>query len=280
MECLSRVISYTVFIAFLYFLTVITHPPTTTNPCLLYPKNFIFWPLPNLFSSSVGGQIRPAAPGGQGDVETSLWQVPAQNILIYLLHLHTHTYLHFLNESFWTGGSASLWNSSRAERGRWWMIPRNKRDTCSNLMNDPKEWVTVVQILWNQAGELGSRVEDWVEEGVRYNSLLQIQTSWHWIVRESDWNIQTNTLALICSNIQSHKHPAGRGGGAGAAPPPREEELSAILWETACVQCQPVSTEYMHSLKIPIACQIYNTTFFIQMAKTEHSITRDIWAAS
>ena len=125
-------------------------------------------------------------------------------------YIYTHTYLHFLNESFWTGGSASLWNSSRAERGRWWMIPRNELDNCSNLMNDPKEWVTVVQILWNQAGELGSRVEDWVEEGVRYNSLLQIQTSWHWIVRESDWNIQTNTLALICSNIQSHKQPAGR----------------------------------------------------------------------
>ena len=168
MECLSRVISYTVFIAFLYFLTVITHPPSTTNPCLLYPKNFIFWPLPNLFSSSVGGQIRPAAPGGQGDVEAPLGQVLDPKTFeyfnkIYMTHIHL---CHFLYESFMRGEN---WNPF--EQGEaflcgtlpWpgWKGDENKEEFSNDWNHESNEI--------GQAGELGSRVEDWVDAVGRCN---------------------------------------------------------------------------------------------------------------
>ena len=52
-------IGYTVFVAFLYFLAVITDPPKKT-----------FDPL-----SPVDGQICPPAPGGEGGVEAPFWQV-------------------------------------------------------------------------------------------------------------------------------------------------------------------------------------------------------------
>ena len=51
-QCLSRLISYTAFVAFLYILTVITNPPTTTNPCLIPSNLSISDPCPTTFYSS------------------------------------------------------------------------------------------------------------------------------------------------------------------------------------------------------------------------------------
>ena len=140
-------------------------------------------------------------------------------------YIYTHTYLHFLNESFWTGGSASLWNSSRAERGRWWMIPRTEFKSYETRLGE-----VALRTGWR-------RVSGTI-------SLLQIQTSWHWIVRESDWNIQTNTLALICSNIQSHKHPAGR----------RWRSRSSTATKGGRTECDLVRNGFC-----PVsACQLFN----------------------
>ena len=165
MQCLSRVISYTVFIAFLYFLTVITHPPTTTilalNPPIFY---FLTFAQPIFFFS--GWANSPCSswwPRRRGSTSrTGAWP---KNIWIFQQNLHdAHTSLPFplwiLYErrklkSFWTGGSVSLWNSSMAEMERWrkqggiFKLPKN----CSN-------WESY-EI--GQAGELGSRVEDWVD---------------------------------------------------------------------------------------------------------------------
>ena len=110
-------------------------PPPSTNP------------LSTL--SPVGGQICPPAPGGEGGVEAPFWQVQKS------LFLYENWKLKF----FRPGESASLWNSSMAEMGRWWNKNEWQLFKLSYLIKH--------QIA--QASELGNRVEDWVTAVGRYN---------------------------------------------------------------------------------------------------------------
>ena len=187
----------------------------------------------------------------------------------------------------------------RGEGGEWsqginvtlvqilWMIPRSEWQLFKSYETRLGSWEVVLRTGWRRVSGtiLFYRFK---HPGIELSG-SQIETfkqiPWHRFVQTFN---HTNTLQ-------------GGGGGAGAAPPPREEELSAILWETACVQCQLLSF-----LTCPLpACQLFNIpacqlvqcekSKFPQTnpdsmsniqhnilhlnGKTEHSITRDIWAA-
>ena len=204
-----------------------------------------------------------------------------KNILIYLLHLHTHISISSMNPS--EQGEALLCGTLPGPRGEgdeW------SQGMSSNLMKPG--WG---KSRWGLGG-----------------GGCQVQFSF----------TDSNILALNCQGVRlkhSNKYPGIDLFKHSITQTPCREEVEEQEqhrhqgrknWVPSCekrlvssvslsafqlVHCQLVSfstyqlvslssvkNQNFHKL-ILIACQIYNTTFFIQMAKTEHSITRDIWAA-
>ena len=87
---MSRVIGYTVFVAFLYFLAVITNPPM--NPFFTNPKKII------LFLQWMGKFALQLLVAKETWKHLSDRSQPKTFLSTY--YIYTHTYLHFLNESF------------------------------------------------------------------------------------------------------------------------------------------------------------------------------------
>ena len=175
MQCLSRLISYTVFIAFLYFLTVITHPPTTTNPCLLYPKNFIFWPLPQpifFFSGWANSPCSSWWPRKRGS--TSLTGAWSKNIQMFQQNLHdAHVYISAISSMnpLWEAKTEILLN--RGKRFFVELFHGRERKVAKIIVI-----MTIFQSAANisktqisfQAEELSSRVHEWMGPVHRFAS--------------------------------------------------------------------------------------------------------------